>query len=596
MKPLSSTDIFLFEGFRLDRRGLFRSDGDAGARVEIGSRALDVLGALLQRPGELVTRDEIMAAAWPETVVEDNNLTTQISALRRALDRDGAQGSCIQTVPGRGYRFVAPVRRVEPTTLPASEPRPGDGQLRDAVAPGWKDGIPQPQTSRVRRPFRLGIAAAAIGALVLVAAVVVVGILYLPGLRGSHPPPRLSIVVLPFANIGNDPQQQYFADGITEDVTTDLSRIVDMFVISRNTALTYRNKSVDTKQIGRELGVCYVLDGSVQRSGKQIRVTAQLIDAENDAHLWAEWFDREIGDLFALQNEITGRIANALGVELIASEAARPTDNPDALDYIFRGRAAALKPFSRDMHAERISIYEHALALDPQSVEAQSLLAAALMDRVFDGATDSSAADLVHAEKLVAQALATSPRYAPAHFANGQVLRAHGRCDEAIPEYEAVLAINRNAATVLNVLADCKLKTGLIEEVIPLEEQAIWLSPRDPRIGHFDFRIGHAHLLQSRTDEAILWLEKARSAVPELSFVHMLLVSAYGLKGETEHAAAELAEARRLRSDDRLSSIASVKAFPGGYLGLAPNIRASKTLTILAVGHLTPRPSSMPRT
>ena len=167
-------------------------------------------------------------------------------------------------------------------------------------------------------------------------------------------------------------------------------------------------------------------------------------------------------------------------------------------------------------------------------------------------------------------------------MAKGDVLRAQGRSEEAIPEYETVLASNPNDAHALHVLADCKLLTGSIEEVIPLEEQAIWLSPRDPRIGHFDFRIGHAHLLQSRTDEAILWLEKARSAVPELSFVHMLLVSAYGLKGETEHAAAELAEARRLRSDDRLSSIASVKAFPGGYLGLAPNIRALLDATYIA--------------
>ena len=156
--------------------------------------------------------------------------------------------------------------------------------------------------------------------------------------------PRLSIVVLPFANLSNDPEQQYFADGITEDLTTDLSRIADMFVISRNTAFTYRNKPVDTKQIGRELGVRYVLEGSVRRSGNQVRVNAQLIDAETDAHLWAERFDRDTGDLFALQNEITSRIAIALNLELIAAEAARPTEHPDALDYILRGRAALSKP------------------------------------------------------------------------------------------------------------------------------------------------------------------------------------------------------------------------------------------------------------
>jgi len=149
--------------------------------------------------------------------------------------------------------------------------------------------------------------------------------------------PRLSIVVLPFTNLSNDREQQYFTDAITEDLTTDLSRIENMFVISRNTAFTYRNKPIDTKQIGRELGVRYVLGGSVRRSGNQVRVSAQLIDAATDAHLWAERFDGETADLFALQNEITSRIANALGIELIAAEAARPAEHPDALDHLLRG-------------------------------------------------------------------------------------------------------------------------------------------------------------------------------------------------------------------------------------------------------------------
>jgi TolB-like protein len=148
----------------------------------------------------------------------------------------------------------------------------------------------------------------------------------------------LSIVVLPFSNLSSDPDKQYFADGITEDLTTDLSRILDMFVISANTASTYRNKPVDAKQIGHELGVHYVLEGSVERSGNQIRVNAQLIDAKTDTHLWADRFDHEASDLFALQSEITGRIANTLKLEVIAAEADQPAERPDALDYIFRGR------------------------------------------------------------------------------------------------------------------------------------------------------------------------------------------------------------------------------------------------------------------
>ncbi len=212
---------------------------------------------------------------------------------------------------------------------------------------------------------------------------------------------RLSIVVLPFANLSNDPEQQYFADGITEDLRTDLSRLANMFVVSRNTAFTYRNKPIDTKQIGRELGVRYVLKGTVQRSGNRVRANPQLIDAESDAHLWAERFDRNTGDLFALQNEITSRIAVALNIELLAAETTRPTEHPDTLDYIFRGRAANLKQPSPEKYAEEIRFFECALELDPRSVDAQSELARALMARVVDFMTDTAAADIDRAERLV---------------------------------------------------------------------------------------------------------------------------------------------------------------------------------------------------
>ena len=205
--------------------------------------------------------------------------------------------------------------------------------------------------------------------------------------------PRLSIVVLPFANLSNDPEQQYFADGITEDLTTDLSCIPDMLVISRNTAFTYQGKRVETKQIGRELAVRYVLEGSVRRSEQQVRINAQLIDAESDTHVWAERFNGDTSGLFALQDEITSRIAITLSRELVRVEAARSTQHPDALDYILRGRASFAKPRSRDNYAERIDLFERALALDPGSVEAQCWLVRALTGRVMDNMTDTATAD-----------------------------------------------------------------------------------------------------------------------------------------------------------------------------------------------------------
>ena len=372
--------------------------------------------------------------------------------------------------------------------------------------------------------------------------------------------PRMSIVVLPFINLSDAPEQQYFADAITGDLTTDLSRIPDMLVISRNTAFTYKGKPIDTKQIGRELGVRYVLGGDIQRSGTRVRVSAQLINAETDTYLWAERFDGDAGDLFGVRDEITNRIAVALDLELIEAAAAQPIERPDTHDYILRGRAARLKPPTRENRAEAIDLFERALELNQKSVAAQSWLAIALTARVLDSMAATAAADIARAQNLAERALATSSRNSIARFAKGQVLRAQHRYEEAIPEYETVIALNRNWAHAYSHLGWCKFLTGSIEELIPAQEQAIRLSPRDPQIGLFYSRVGCAHLLQSRTDEAIIWCEKARNATPAHPQFCTFLASAHALKGETERAAAELAEARRLVGDDRYSTIARLQA------------------------------------
>jgi adenylate cyclase len=461
------------------------------------------------------------------------------------------------------------------------------------------EGVVEPPISRVpigsprRRPTVLAALATAVAAALIIA---MIGWSIWPVTRSSSTPPavvaaavmpvsqplvapRLSIVVLPFANLSNDPDQQYFADGITEDLTTELSHIPDMFVIASSTASTLRNKPVDAKQIGRELGVRYLLEGSVQRSGNQIRVNAQLIDAESNAHLWADRFDRNTGDVLVLQNEITHRIADTLGVELISREAARPVERPDALDYILQARAAFSKPPTRDNYKQAISLFEHALALDPQSVEAKSWLAVVLSVRVLDGMTGSRSTDLARANELVAQVLAASPRNPLIHVVKGTVLRAQKRCAEAVPEYETALASDANLLAALHGLALCKLLTGSIGEVIPLEERAIRLSPRAHEIGWWYFVIGTVHLLQSRTDEAIVWLEKARTAIPSEPGFHSRLGAAYALDGDTERAASELAEARKLAGEGSYSSIAHLKTI--GYWGV-PKIQALFEATYFA--------------
>jgi tetratricopeptide (TPR) repeat protein len=241
-----------------------------------------------------------------------------------------------------------------------------------------------------------------------------------------------------------------------------------------------------------------------------------------------------------------------------------------------RGRAVYLKPVTNDIHGEAIGWYERALAVDPQSVEAQSSLAISLAGRVIDGMSPDARTDVRRAEEIVKQTLSISPRNPRAHFAKGQLLRAQGRCAEAIHEYEIVLALNRNWVLVIAALGWCKFLMGSIEEALSLHEQAIRLSPRDPGIGNWYNRIVRIHLLQSETNEAIAWLERARTANAAHPNMRIDLAAAYALKGETERATTELAEARRLNRDGRYSSIARFKAAgisSGGYWGV-PKVRA----------------------
>jgi len=351
-----------------------------------------------------------------------------------------------------------------------------------------------------------------------------------------------------------------------------------MFVIARNTAFTYKGKPVDARQIGRDLGVRYVLEGSIRRSGNEVRVNAQLVDAETGAHLWAERFDRQAGDLFKLQNDITGQIAATLGPQLLISEAGRPSERPDVQDFILRARAMNTKPISRENYGDQIGLYERALALDPLSAEAMARLAGALTSRVLDFMSDTRKEDIQRADDLATRALTLSPRSGWAHGAKAQILRAQNRCEDAIIEYEAVIAINRNAPGAYAQLGWCKLQIGgSVDEVVQLMQQAIRLSPRDPGISNWHFRLGLLDLYRSRPDDAIVWLEKARVANPGVSYVRGTLAAAYALKGMTERAAAELAEARKL--SDIYSSLARLKKVQPFH---SPHVQALAEPTLFA--------------
>jgi adenylate cyclase len=556
-------EVLFFAGFALDLgRGQLRDANHT--ELPLRPKSFDLLRVLAENAGRTLGKDMLLDAVWPNVHVTEDNLVQCVRDIRRALRDEG--GGILRTVARRGYLLDAEVRR---ESNPSQSVPKAISQISDALP----DVRPLPKAEVVAAPRPTAprhagrnIVVAAVASVLIVAGglwwlwssptVPLSATLTVP-MAASSSAPRLSIVVLPFANLSSDSEQQYFADGITEDLTTNLSRIPNLLVISRGTAFTYKGKPVTAKQIGKDLGVRYVVEGSVRRSGNQVRIAVQLIDAETEAHLWAERIDHEVSDLFALQNVITSRIANTLSIELTAAEVSRPTSNPDAVDYILRGRDAQAKGASQENRETAIGLFERALALDPRSVEARSRLAAALVNR---GTTVTDTTDFRRAEALINQALAASPRDAYAHYVKGRLFFAERRCEEAIPEFETALALDRNLVNALQFLSVCKFLTGSGDAAIPLAEQAIQLGPRDPNLSWQYSWLGFMHLMQSRTDEAIVWLEKARSADPLIHNARYFLASAYGAKSELDRAAAELAEARRLNPTDRYSTIARVRA------------------------------------
>jgi adenylate cyclase len=337
------------------------------------------------------------------------------------------------------------------------------------------------------------------------------------------------------------------------------------------TAFTYKDKPIDMQRVGRELGVRYTLEGSVRRLGPRIRINVQLIETERGAHLWAERFDGGTDDLFELQDEITARIAEALNLELVAAEVTRPRIHADASDCILRGRAAHNSGISLELALEAIREFERALTLDPGSFEAKSRLAMALAGRVLNFRPLTSSSDIERADALASQAVASSPRSAVTHYTKALVLRAQGRYQDAIREYETVLALDRNWVMAIADIGRCKLFTGPVDEVIPAQQRAIRLSPRDHRIPMWYYRIGQVHLIQSRIDEAIEWLERACAASAPLAILHAYLASAYALSGDSRRAAAELEEVRRLDADGQRSTIDSYR---DTFESAIPEIRA----------------------
>jgi TolB-like protein/tetratricopeptide (TPR) repeat protein len=353
------------------------------------------------------------------------------------------------------------------------------------------------------------------------------------------PAPRLSMVVLPFANLGGDPEQEYFVDGVTQSLTTDLSRISGSFVIGHNTAFTYKGKHVDLKQIGRELNVRYALEGSVQRGGNRLRVNVQLIDTETGNHLWAERFDKPVGDLLDMQDEIVARLAGQLGTQLISAEARRAERAPhaDSMDLYFRGRACMFKGLDFEHMAEARGFLERALALDPGNIEA--LVATAWVDLetgVGLSYDRDRGARLAAAEAAASKVLSLAPEHAQAHCLLGAVQIQSNRAALGIAECERALALDRNSAAPHALIGLAKYYLGRAEETESHVNEALRLSPRDTDAHFWMHFAAAAKLLIGAYEDAVVRWRRSIEMNRNYPLPHFLLAAALAHLGRLEEA------------------------------------------------------------
>ena len=503
--------------------------------------------------GDDILGDGVNVAARLEGVCEPGRVCVSGSAHEHVRGRIAAQFADLGELDLKN--IARPVRAfaLSPAAVAAaSVAAPEAPAAPSPSAPGSPDhaGPPAPK----KRP-RFAPLAAGIATLFLVAAG---GAWYFganrpaafsPNAATSSTPAHFSIVVLPFANLSGDSSQDYFADGITENLTTELSRTHGSFVIARNTAFTFKGKSVDAKAIGKELGVRYVLEGSVQREGGRVRVNAQFVDAETGAHLWADRFEDDVADLFKLQDEIVARLANTVGLEIVKAEAAKGkrSKNPDAIDLTMRGLALlgqgqSWKDKARNDTAR--DLFEQALALDPNDPDALAGAAEVYASEFFwwkRPGVDYEAKIF----DLVERAIAVAPGSVAPYQAKTDYLLAVRRYEDGLSAADAGLAVNPNAAGLYFSRGWLEINLGRFERAKSDVQQAIRLSPRDPTIDDWQLALGSAELGLGQYDVAIEAFQKADAGgccqtAPELS-----LAAAYALTGQMEKAQSALAKARR---------------------------------------------------
>jgi adenylate cyclase len=491
--------MFEFNDYVLDvARGCLRT---ADREIELRPKAFEVLRCLVENSGRLVTKDELFKAVWPNVVVSDEALTQCISEVREAInDREQIM---IKTMPRRGYRFAAPVSK-----------HVDEGEARHRAVP-------------------------------------IASFTHDAAARLSEKP---SIAVLPFVNLDNTPQQDYFSDGITGDITTELSRFSDIFVIARSSAFQYKGKAIDVRQVGRELGVRYVLEGSVRRDDKRIRITAELIDATNGAHRWADRYDRELKDAFAVQDDVVRGIVSVLQVRVVEAEVERALLKPpatwEAYDYYLRGAEAWATGFAQRPMAsfyEARGCLERSIAIDPGYARAYAMLARTYTYTYVEPRNEEylSPATLERAHELARTAVQLDASLPQARTILGAVLLFERRHEEAIAEYEQALALNPNFSD--HGFGLCLVFAGQPERAIEVMRASTRLEPfrNATRLAY----TGNAHYMLGRYEEAVAPLQESGRRMPNLRITPLWLAAACAQLGRVDEARAAADEVRRIEPD-----------------------------------------------
>lgn len=531
--------LYLFDDFALDcdRRELRRG----GDLVRVEPQVFDLLMFLVRNRNRVVSKDDLIASVWGGRIVSESTIDSRINAARRVVGDNGRDQRLLRTIIGRGVRFIAEAEErdfasASRVALATASAMAREDKIVAAAPRRWpRAGIPAPAT---------------------------------PITTVTKPAPRLSIVVLPFANLSDDPDQDYFVDAITDGLTTDLSRIANSFVIARTTAFTYKGKAVDVRQVGAELSVRYVLEGSVRRSGEDVQIIVQLIDAETRGHLWSDRIVTDRSHLTHAQNDIIARLAQALHLEALEAAGRRiereGAVNVDAQDLVMRGWAVFNRPQPASL-PEAQQLFERALAADSESVDARLGIAAVLNLSLAMGASTDRSRDLARSDQLLSEAFDRDRSHAQVRTEIGWLRRLQGRLLESQIELATALSLDPNNTLAMNQLGITLLYLGRPDESLVYFERYRATTPLNyQNLFYVYFWLGESHLLLGQPEKAIEFLEKSRAENPNLPWTHLRLAAALALTGNIDEARKSLAEFQRQRSE--LSSLKQMRAFEDSML------------------------------